>query len=97
MFLVVFLRVPQTLFCNLMPIFLSFLWVHAQRCTIYSRETMFTQVKTLCQATVLMEQRAPGTMLEATCQPSRNGLNSSGTRTQYKGLLWPGGEVRPYA
>lgn len=55
MFLVVFLRVPQTLFCNLMPIFLSFLWVYAQRCTIYSRENMFTQVKTLGQATVLME------------------------------------------
>lgn len=81
----VFLRVPQTLFCNLMPIFLSFLWVYAQRCTIYSRETMFTQVKTLGQATVLMEQRAPGTMLEATCRPSHNGFNSSGRGNSTRG------------
>lgn len=82
----VFLRAPQTLFCNLMPIFLSFFWVHAQRCTVYSRETIFTQVKTLCQATVLVEQRVPGTMLEAACQPSQNGLNSSGRGNSTRGF-----------
>lgn len=72
-----------------MPIFLSFFGVHAQRCAIHSRDHIYVSEDPL-PGDCVDEQRAPGTILEATCQTSHHRSTALGKAQgeQYKGLLW---------
>ena len=73
------LCVNQTLLCNFIPIFRSFLWVCVLLCAVSHGETIFREEKTLYSKASLMKQRAlVANTWEATCQLLWNKLNSLG-------------------
>ena len=50
--------VNQTLLCNFIPIFLSFLWACTLLCAVSPGETVFREVRTLYGKASLMKQSA---------------------------------------